>query len=83
MDVEHVSLHEHSRNTPSDTDVRVEHQLRANRRTRAAEKNIRNHAKLGRMQEIAGKTGALLGVDLPSRVGGLKQGSDPCIGAIV
>ena len=83
MDVEHISLHEHSRNTPSDTDMHVEHQLRADRRTRAAEKNIQNHAKLGRMQEIAGKTGELLGLDRPSRVRGLKQGSDPRNGAIV
>ena len=37
-------------------------------------KNIQNHAKLGRMQEIAGKTGELLGLDLPSAGGGTEAG---------
>ena len=29
MDVEYISPHGHSRNTPSDTEVHAEHQLRA------------------------------------------------------
>ena len=31
MDVEYISLHEYVKNTPSDTEVHVEHQLRADR----------------------------------------------------
>ena len=33
VDVEYISLHGNIRNTPSDTEVHAEHQLRANRRT--------------------------------------------------
>ena len=33
------------------------------------------------MKELGGKTGVLVGLDLPSVCGGLKQGSDPHIGA--
>ena len=40
VDVECLSLHGYIRNTPSDTEVHVEHQLRADRRTRPEEKNI-------------------------------------------
>ena len=44
------------------------------------EKNIYNHAKLGRMKEIGGEIGVLVGLDLPHlRVGKLKQGSNPHI----
>ena len=35
------------------------------------------------MKELGGKTGVLVGLDLPSAVGELKQGSDPHIWAIV
>ena len=41
------------------------------------EKNILNCAKLGRTEELGGKTGVLAGLDLPRWVGELKQGSDP------
>ena len=46
VDVEYI------RNTLSDTEARAEHQLRADRRTWPAEKNIQNHAKLGRTKEL-------------------------------
>ena len=32
-DMEYLSLHRYIRNTPSDTEVHAEHQLRADRRT--------------------------------------------------
>ena len=35
------------------------------------------------MEELGGKTGVLVGLDLPSAVGELKQGSDPYTGATV
>ena len=35
------------------------------------------------MKELQGKTGVLVGLDLPLLVGELKQGSDPHMGAIV
>ena len=65
MDVEYFSFHGYIRNTPSDTEVHAEHQLRADRNTCAAEKNIWTHGKLGRMKEPGGKTGVLVGLDLP------------------
>ena len=33
VDVEYISLHGYIRNTPSDTEVHAEHQLRVDRRT--------------------------------------------------
>ena len=48
MDVEYISLHRYFRNTPSDTEVHAEHQLRV-------AKTIQNHAKLGRTKEQGGK----------------------------
>ena len=42
-----------------------------------------NCAKLGRTEELGGKTGVLAGLDLPRWVGELKQGSVPHIGATV
>ena len=33
VDVEYVSLHGYIRNTPADTEVHAEHQMRADRRT--------------------------------------------------
>ena len=57
MDVEYFPLHGYIRNTPSDTEVHAEHQLRADWSTRPEEKNMQNHAKLGRMKELRGKTG--------------------------
>ena len=47
------------------------------------EKNIQNHTKLSRVKDLGGKTRVLVGLDLPSAVGELKQGSDPHMGAIV
>ena len=40
MDVKYISLLKYTRNTTSETEVHVEHQLRADRRTRPEEKNI-------------------------------------------
>ena len=83
VDVEYISLHGYIRNTPSDTEVHAEHQLRVDRSTWPVEKNILNCAKLGRTEELGGKTGVLAGLDLPRWVGELKQGSVPHIGATV
>ena len=47
------------------------------------EKSIQSHAKLGRMKEPGGKAGVLVGLDLPSVGGEIKQGSDPHIRATV
>ena len=33
VDMEHISLHGYIRNTPSDTEVHTEHELRVDRRT--------------------------------------------------
>ena len=74
--MEYISLHGYIGNTPSDTKVHAEHQLRENRSTRLGEKNTQNHEKLGRMEELGGNTGVLVGLDLHSPVGELKQGSD-------
>ena len=51
-----TSLHRYIRNTPSDTEVHPEHQLRVDRSTWPLEKSIHNHAKLGRTKELGGKT---------------------------
>ena len=40
VDMEYFSLHGYIRNVSSDTQVRAQHQLRADRSTRPAEKNI-------------------------------------------
>ena len=40
VDMEHISLHGYIRNTSSDTEVHAEHQLRADRKTWPAEKNV-------------------------------------------
>ena len=47
------------------------------------EQNIESQVKLGRAKELGGKTGVLVGLHLPLRVGELKQGSNPHIRAIV
>ena len=38
------------------------------------EKNKQNHAKLGKMKKLGGKTGVLVGLDLPSAGGGTEAG---------
>ena len=55
--MEYISLHGYIRNTPSDTEVHAEHQLREGRSTSPAEKNIQSNAKLGRTKERRGETG--------------------------
>ena len=46
VDVQYISLHRYIRDTPSDTEVPSEHQLRADRSTWPVEKNIEKHTKL-------------------------------------
>ena len=65
VDVEYISLHGYIRNTPLDTEVHAEHQLKAERGTWPMENNAESHTKLGRTKELKGKTGVLLGPDLP------------------
>ena len=38
------------------------------------EKNVYNHTEVGRMKELGGKTGVLVGLDLPSAGGGTEAG---------
>ena len=71
--MEYISLHGYIRNTPSDTEVQAEHQLRAERSTWPAE-NIQNHEKFSRMKELRGKRGALVGLDMPSAGGETEAG---------
>ena len=71
--MEYVSLHRYIRNTPSDTEVHGEHQLRAERSTQPAEKNISNHTKLDRRKALGGKTGVFVRLDLPSVGGGMGE----------
>ena len=40
VDLDYISLHGYIRNTPSDTEVHAEHQLRMDRGTWPVEKNI-------------------------------------------
>ena len=45
------------------------------------EKNIQTHAKPGRMKGLGGKTGVLVGLDLPLAGGGTEAGvQSPCWG---
>ena len=46
--MEYTSFHGYIRNTPSGTEVHVEHQQRVDR-------SIQTHEKLGRMKELGGK----------------------------
>ena len=81
--MEYIHFHRYVRNTPSDRKVHAEHQLRADRRTLPEEKNIQNQTKLSRMKELGGKTGVLVGLDLPSVGWGTEAGSNTHIGATV
>ena len=47
------------------------------------EKNTWTHTKLSRTKELGGKTGVLVGLDLPLVGGELMQEFDPYIRAIV
>ena len=50
------------------------------------EKNIQNHTKLSRTKELGGKTGVLVGLDLPSAGGGTEErqeGNILCLSALV
>ena len=46
VDVEYISLRGYIRNTPSDTEVHAEHQLRVDRSTWPVEKSTYKHSKL-------------------------------------
>ena len=82
--MEYISLHRYIRNTPADAEVHAEHQLRADKSIWTVGKKTQNHAKLSRVKELGGKTGVLVGLDLPSASGGTEPGgSDPHIQAIV
>ena len=72
MDVESISLHGHIRNTPSDTEARAEHQLRAGRSACHWERIHRTtQNSAGRRKEgETGESGELAGLDLPSVGGG-------------
>ena len=74
VDMEYISLHGYIRDTPSDTEVHAEHQLRADRSTWPAVKNIENHAKPCKTKKVGRKTGLLVGLDLPSAGGGTEAG---------
>ena len=50
--------------------------MRVDSSTSPEEKSILNHAKLGRMKELGGKTGVLVKLDLPSVDGGTEAGVD-------
>jgi len=50
--MENISLQGYIRNTPSDTDMHAEHQLRVDRSTIPVEKNVQNHPKLGQHQKL-------------------------------
>ena len=62
----YVSLHGYIRNTPSDTGVDAKHQLRVEGVPDQWKRIYKNHAKLGRTKELGGKTGVLVGLNLPS-----------------
>ena len=55
MDVKYIFLHRYIRNTTSDSEVHAEHQLRADRSTSPAEKNIQTNTKLGRTKDLGEK----------------------------
>ena len=74
VDVEYISLHGYIRNTPSDTEVHAEHQLRADKSIWTVGKKTQNHAKLSRVKELGGKTGVLVGLDLHLAGGGTEAG---------
>ena len=74
VDVEYISLHGNIRNTPSDTEVHAEHQLRADKSLWTVGKKTQNHAKLRRVKELGGKTGVLVGLDLTLVSGGTEAG---------
>ena len=67
--MDYISLYGYIRNIPSDTSA-WEHLLSVDRSTWPVEKNILNHAKFSRRKELGGKTGVLVGLDLPSAGGG-------------
>ena len=75
--MEYISPHRYIRNTPSDTEVHAEHQLRAG----VPDQWKRMHRTL--QDSVGGKTGVLVGLDHPSAGGGTEAGIRSPHGAIV
>ena len=71
--MEYIPFHRYIRNTPSDTEVHAEHHL-SQKEYLTNEKEYMNHTKLHKMKELRGKTGVLVGLDLPSAGGRTEAG---------
>ena len=69
--MEYVSLHGYIRNTPSDTEVHAEYQLRV---PVCRGKEYIDPQTLGKKKKLGGKTGVLVGLDLHSAGGGTEAG---------
>ena len=82
MDVEYISLHGYIQNTPSDTEVHAEHQLRADRSTWPVENNIQSHSKLCKTKELWEKQECQQDCTWSWRVGELKQQNVPILGQL-
>ena len=67
--MKYISLHGYTRSTPSDTEVYAEHQLRVDRRTLPVVRIYRT-TQNSVDKETRGKTGVLVGLDLPLAGGG-------------
>ena len=74
MDVEYISVHGYIRNTPSDTEVHAEHQLRSRQDYLTSIKERKDPCKTGRTKGLGEKTEVLVGLDLPSEDGGTEAG---------
>ena len=71
MHQEYTFRHRSACRTPAES---VQEYPTTRKEYRPPEKNIENHAKLGRTKELGGETGVLVGWDLPSVGGGTKAG---------
>ena len=67
--MEYISLHGYIRNTPSDTEVHAEHQLRVDRSYLTRGKEYIEPCKTQQDKRTRGETGVLVGLDLPCRWG--------------
>ena len=83
VDMEYMSLHRYLRNTPSDTEVLTEHQLRMGKSPWLKGKTIQNNTKLGRTKEGGGEEESQWDWTCSQPVGELKQGSNLYIRATV
>ena len=71
--MEYISLHGYIRNTPSDTEVHAEHQLRAEE-VPDQRKRIYEPHKTQQDKRTRGENGVLIGLNLPSVDGGIEAG---------